>query len=200
MLSGMAVSVASCGEPSATTPRPAAVKTLLTVKAVPGAITGKLSCQGQVYDCMLGRSGIVSAKHEGDGGTPSGIFALREIRYRADRLAAPQSGLTRIQTAPSDGWCDAPEDPNYNLPVRLPYPASTEALWRSDGLYDAFAVIGYNDTPPVAGLGSAIFLHVMREQNGVGQPTAGCVSLRLADLLTVLASCGPQSSIRIRSP
>ncbi len=170
----------------------------IAVAAPTGSPFGKLSFQGQVFDCVLGRSGILRDKHEGDGGTPSGLFVLREIRYRADRFTAPPaSRLPVVQTAPNDGWCDAPRDPNYNRLITRPYPASSEALWREDEAYDVLAVIGYNDAPPVPGAGSAIFLHVTRHEAGRAVPTAGCVSLPRADLLAVLALCGPQSSLRI---
>jgi len=189
---GVALTAAACS-----TPPPQATR-LITVVATPGSVAGKLTCQGQVYDCMLGRSGIVSAKREGDGGTPVGLFPLREIRYRPDRLTTPPTtGLLVIKTLPSDGWCDDPADPNYNRLVTLPYDSSAETLWRADGLYDLLAVIGYNDAPPAAGAGSAIFLHVMRQSAGVGQPTSGCISLARADLLAVLAMCTAQSAIRI---
>ena len=62
----------------------------------------------------------------------------------------------------NDGWCDAPDDPNYNRLVSLPYPASAEHLWRDDNVYDLIAVLGYNDDPVVPGKGSAIFLHIAR--------------------------------------
>ena len=62
-----------------------------------------------------------------------------------------------------DGWCDAPDDPNYNRLVKLPYPASAETMWREDHLYDLVAVLGYNDDPVVPGKGSAIFLHLARD-------------------------------------
>lgn len=151
---------------------------------------------------MLGRSGIVAQKREGDGGTPAGNFSLREVRYRPDRLAAPSTkGLPVHHTRETDGWCDAPKDPAYNRLVRLPYPASAEKLWRDDGLYDALAVIGYNDAPPVAGLGSAIFLHVARRIGDTGKlaPTVGCVSMKIEDLLAVLAACTDATRIRIRT-
>ena len=46
-----------------------------------------------------------------------------------------------------------PDDPAYNQPVRLPYPASAEPLWRDDRVYDLIVVLGYNDDPVVAGAG-----------------------------------------------
>ena len=173
---------------------------LIEVRAARGATAGTLRFNGRVYPCTLGRSGIVDGKHEGDGGTPAGIFPLREIRYRPDRIAPPRSRLPVIATTPADGWCDDPADPAYNKPVRLPYPRSTERLWRDDSAYDLLAVIGYNDAPPVPGAGSAIFLHVARTgPDGSLLPTAGCVALALPDLLAVLAAVTPRSLIDIRT-
>lgn len=95
---------------------------------------------------------------------------------------------------PDDGWCDAPGDLAYNRPVRLPYGASAEALWRDDRLYDLLVVLGYNDDPVVAGAGSAIFLHLARPDFG---PTQGCVALGAADLLHVLELARPGDSLRV---
>jgi L,D-peptidoglycan transpeptidase YkuD (ErfK/YbiS/YcfS/YnhG family) len=72
-----------------------------------------------------------------------------------------------------------PGRPAYNQPVKLPYPASAERLWRDDHVYDLVVVLGHNDDPPVAGLGSAIFLHLARD----GYPgTEGCVALAREDV------------------
>lgn len=143
--------------------------------------------------CALGKGGIVAHKREGDGGTPVGTFALRRVLYRPDRLPAPpQTALPVAPIAPADGWCDAPGDAAYNRPVTLPYPASAEAMWREDGLYDVVVVLGHNDDPPVPGLGSCIFLHVARPAYA---PTEGCVALALEDLLAVLKECGPGETL-----
>ena len=52
--------------------------------------------------------------------------------------------------------------------------------------YDYFAVIAYNHQPIVPGRGSAIFLHV-----STGQPTAGCVSIPVDELLRILRTLKP---------
>ncbi len=83
-------------------------------------------------------------------------------------------------------------DRAYNRPVRLPYPASAEQLWRDDHLYDLLVVLGYNDRPVVAGQGSAIFLHLAAPDFA---PTAGCVALGRDDFLTVVAAAGPASRV-----
>jgi L,D-peptidoglycan transpeptidase YkuD (ErfK/YbiS/YcfS/YnhG family) len=177
----------------------AAERQVIEVRAAPGATTGTLRLGGHEYACSVGRSGILGPKFEGDGGTPAGLFPLREVRYRPDRVAAPASGLPVYKAAPADGWCDDPADLAYNRLVRMPYQTDAETMWRDDGLYDVLAVIGYNDAPPVPGLGSAIFLHVAREAGAGLGPTTGCVSLRLPDVLTVLAACAPGAMIDIRT-
>lgn len=146
---------------------------------------------------VLGRSGIVAEKREGDGGTPSGCFALRELWYRPDRLTLPEAGLPIRAIAEQDGWSDDPRDPAYNRPVRLPHPFSHERLWRDDGLYDLIVPLGYNDDPPVAGKGSAIFLHCARPDWGT---TEGCVALAHTDLLGLLPLLSPGCRLLIEAP
>lgn len=152
------------------------------------AASGRLSWPGGAARCALGRGGIRSGKREGDGGTPIGCFALRRVLYRPDRLATPATALPAVAIAPDDGWCDEATDPAYNRPVKRPYPASHETLWREDGVYDIIVVLGHNDDPVVPGLGSAVFLHIARPDY---EPTAGCVALALPDLLTLLGDCAP---------
>ncbi len=152
----------------------------------------------------IGPGGIGVKQREGDGITPRGRFAVREIFYRADRLAPPDVQLPLRAIAPDDGWCDAPEDVNYNRPVKLPYRASAENMWRDDALYDLVAVMGYNDDPVVPGKGSAIFLHVARSVGGSRSdnlkepdyaPTHGCVALAFADLLAALEQLQPGDAV-----
>jgi L,D-peptidoglycan transpeptidase YkuD (ErfK/YbiS/YcfS/YnhG family) len=109
---------------------------------------------------------------------------MRRAFYRPDRALAPPTRLPLQPLDPADGWCDAPDDGAYNRLVRLPYAASAERLWRDDPLYDLLIVLGYNDAPVAAGRGSAIFLHLARDDFG---PTEGCIALGRADLLAVLA-------------
>jgi L,D-peptidoglycan transpeptidase YkuD (ErfK/YbiS/YcfS/YnhG family) len=138
---------------------------------------------GRRMRCALGRGGIRTQKREGDGATPAGILAMRRLLYRADRLPRLASGLAAAAITPADGWCDDPADPAYNRPVRLPYKAHAEVLWRADELYDMVVPLGWNDDPVVPGRGSAIFLHVAAADY---RPTEGCVALALPDLLQIL--------------
>lgn len=145
------------------------------------------------WRCAVGHGGFTSTKREGDGATPIGCWPFRRLLYRADRLPAPETALPAAAIAADDGWCDAPDDPAYNQPVRLPYPASHEVMQRSDGLYDLVVVLGYNDDPVVAGRGSAIFLHVAQDDY---RGTEGCVALAREHLLRVLAGAGPGDAVR----
>lgn len=157
---------------------------------------GTLALGDEIHDCALGRAGVRRDKQEGDGATPAGRFALRAIRYRADRLRRPDSGLPATPIGPDDGWCDDPADPAYNRPVTLPYPASAETLWRDDGLYDVLVILRHNDAPPLAGRGSAIFLHCATAALGA---TEGCVALPRDTLVALLARLTPETMIEIRA-
>jgi len=146
--------------------------------------------------CALGRGGVRRDKHEGDGATPAGAWPMRRLLYRADRIERPPTSLPVAVIAPDDGWCDAPQDANYNRQVRLPYPASAEALRRADGVYDLIVTLGYNDAPVVPGAGSAIFLHVARPDFAA---TEGCVALARGDLLTVLREADGGSHVIVEA-
>ena len=144
--------------------------------------------------CAIGPGGIALKGGEGDGITPRGTWPVREIFYRADRIAEPQTALPLWTIQQDDGWCDAPEDPSYNRLVKLPYPASAETLWREDHLYNLVLVLGYNDDPVVAGKGSAIFLHLAKPDYA---HTQGCVALAFADALAALEQLEPGDEIVI---
>lgn len=146
-----------------------------------------LEAAGKRYECRIGRGGLAALgeKREGDLKTPRGRLALRSVYYRPDRVSPPKTALPLIALTPEDGWCDDVGHPLYNKPVKLPFAGRHETLWREDPVYDLIVPLGYNDGPIVPGAGSAIFMHLMRE-DGVG--TEGCVALRSEDLLEILAN------------
>ena len=121
---------------------------------------------------------------------------MRRVLFRPDRAPAPPSRLPLQALARDDGWCDAPADPSYNRPVKLPYPASAERMWRDDQLYDLVVILGHNDDPPVAGLGSAIFLHLAKPDYA---PTHGCVAVARTDLEAFLRVAQPGDAVEIRA-
>ncbi len=135
-------------------------------------------------------------KREGDGASPAGAWPARRVFFRPDKGPAPETGLPVIALKPGDGWSDDPHAAGYNRLATLPCPGSYEALWRGDALYDLIVELGYNDDPPLAFRGSAIFLHVAREGY---LPTEGCVALAERDLRAVLKHLGGGSVVEIRA-
>jgi L,D-peptidoglycan transpeptidase YkuD (ErfK/YbiS/YcfS/YnhG family) len=144
--------------------------------------------------CALGPGGITPSKREGDGATPAGSWPLRCVLFRPDRISLPPTPLSRLALRRDDGWCDDPADAHYNRPVRLPYGASTECMWRDDRLYDVVVVLGHNDRPAVPGRGSCIFFHLARPDYGA---TEGCVAVHPRDMRLILARCGPNTRMVI---
>lgn len=148
-------------------------------------LKGDLLCgAGLTVRAAYGRSGRTTQKREGDGATPTGTLKLVRVLYRADRLAPPRCLVPVEPIGPQDGWCDDPADAAYNKPVRLPYPASHEELWRADNVYDLIGVLDWNLAPATPGRGSAIFFHVATPDFA---PTAGCVAVSLIDMQKLLA-------------
>jgi len=155
---------------------------------------GYLSWPGGSARAAVGRSGVSTAKREGDGATPSGTYAMLFGLYRADRLLRPPTALAMTVIEPDHIWIDNPADANYNRLESLPYPAHGERLWREDELYDLLLVIGYNIDPTIPGAGSAIFLHVARPDFS---PTEGCIAVAKDVLINVVGLLGPGSTIHI---
>jgi L,D-peptidoglycan transpeptidase YkuD (ErfK/YbiS/YcfS/YnhG family) len=158
---------------------------------------GFLDLGSRKAPCALGKGGVKPAgdKREGDGASPAGVWPIRRLLYRPDKGPPPETALNAAPIAPEDGWCDAPADPAYNRPVSLPYPASAERMWRDDGLYDLVVVLGHNDDPPVAPMGSCIFLHLAKPGYA---PTEGCVALSREDMEAFLSRAQPGDAVEIR--
>ena len=148
------------------------------------------------WRCVVGAGGVREDKVEGDSATPVGQFPLRRLYFRNDRLVLPKARLPARPIAEHDGWCDDPRSPSYNRLVRVPNDWSHEKMWRQDGLYDLVVVVGYNDDPPEGEWGSAIFLHVAREDMGA---TQGCVAFTRTDLLELVTLLGPKTRLHVLS-
>ena len=150
-----------------------------------GGARGKLMLNGRQIDCFFGKGGVTPEKdkREGDHKSPLGAFPIRKVFWRADKGPRPQSPFETIAIEENFGWCDAKDDSNYNKFVLHPYPASAEKLWRNDDLYDIIVVLGHNDSPVIAGMGSAIFLHCTREGYAGSE---GCLAISNSDLRELL--------------
>jgi L,D-peptidoglycan transpeptidase YkuD (ErfK/YbiS/YcfS/YnhG family) len=147
------------------------------------------------FRAALGRSGRTSRKREGDGATPIAAMRLLYGYYRRDHQAMNlASGLRMVPIHPSMLWCDAPDDANYNRPVRAPFARSHEAMKRKDHLYDICLVMDWNIACRRRGCGSAIFFHLAKPGY---QPTEGCVAISRRDMLRLLPLIGPETTVRV---
>jgi L,D-peptidoglycan transpeptidase YkuD (ErfK/YbiS/YcfS/YnhG family) len=168
----------------------------IVVRRAPGKENrGALVARGIRAEAALGRSGIARHKREGDGRTPTGRFRLVAVYYRPDRVGRPPTALPVSVIRPNLGWCDDPADRRYNRPIRLPYPAHHERLWRSDRLYDVVVVLDFNLARPRPGAGSAIFLHIADPELA---PTEGCIAVGESDMRRLLARAGPHTIVDVR--
>jgi len=168
----------------------------VTVLTYTATARGKFSGNGLTCQCALGRGGVVAAaqKREGDGTSPQGVWRMKRVFYRPDRLARPETGLPVVPLRENDGWCDAPDHRLYNRPVTRPFAASHEKLWREDHVYDLIVELSHNSDPVVPALGSAVFFHLAHEDY---RPTEGCVAILRDHMLQALKDSGPETSIEI---
>src|SRR6202051_4181248 len=155
---------------------------------------GWLTAGGQTVPVARGRGVIRANKREGDGGTPKGPFRPRQLWWRADRHPRPRTFLPVRAIRPADAWCEDPQSRYYNQPVHLEPACGGDRLTRDDHLYDFIVEIDHNSSPRIAGRGSAVFLHLARENFA---PTAGCVSMTKGAMLRLLQRLGPQTKIMI---
>ena len=152
-----------------------------------------LICDDFQFKCSIGKNGLKKNKLEGDNSTPKGTFSLGLVYYRADRVAKPETKLKTVKIRKQMGWCDDPNNINYNKEIKLDKKIKAEKLYRKDRIYDIVIVINYNTQRIIKNKGSAIFIHVTNNY----KPTKGCVALSLNDLEILLKIIKRNSKIKI---
>lgn len=145
--------------------------------------------------CILGRSGIVVRKREGDGGTPYGDFTITGGYFRSDREKRPSARVPLRPTRTNDGWCDDPTSFRYNAPIKLPTRLRCERLSLPHNVYDIVLTTDHNQRPRQLGAGSAIFVHFQRPD---GRGTEGCIAFAPKDLRRLLPRLGKRFRLIIR--
>ncbi|HEX9080064.1 MAG TPA: L,D-transpeptidase family protein [Desulfuromonadaceae bacterium] len=143
---------------------------------------------GAPIPVVVGRNGLapVGKKREGDGRTPSGVFAL-ERGFGYEPLATK---ITYIVLTREMIWVDDPRSDRYNTLTdrEKGKGLSYEVMKRGDDLYKYGIVVEYNTKKTIPGAGSAIFLHLWA---GPTTPTAGCVAMAEPDMLRLLGWLDP---------
>ena len=143
--------------------------------------------------CAIGKRGIGYKKNEGDLITPIGQFRINFILYRKDRVKISTS-LKKKVIKRNMGWCDDPKSKKYNKLVLLPFKHKFEKLYRKENTYDIILVLNYNMRPTKKNKGSAIFIHVAKNNY---KKTQGCVAVKKKYLLKIIKELKPNSKVKI---
>ena len=152
-----------------------------------------LICDDFQFKCSIGKNGLKKKKLEGDNCTPIGTFSLGPVYYRDDRVDKPDTKLKILKISKQMGWCDDPDNINYNKEIKLNKKIRAEKLYRIDKIYDIIIVINYNTRKIIKNKGSAIFIHVTNNY----KPTKGCIALSLNDIEILLKILKKNSKIKI---
>ena len=143
--------------------------------------------------CAIGKKGIGNKRKEGDLITPSGQFKIKFILYRKDRVKI----LTKLKKKvikKNMGWCDDPKSTHYNKLVKLPFAHKHEKLYRKENIYDIILVLSYNMSPIKKNKGSAIFIHVSKNNY---KKTEGCVAIKKINLIRLIKEINPNTKVKI---
>ena len=142
--------------------------------------------------CCIGKKGFNSNKKEGDYSTPKGLFNLKKLYFRKDRVGIPKCKINKKAIKKEMAWCDNPNHKKYNEEIKIHNKKLKENLYRKDHKYDYIITISHNEKK-ISGKGSAIFIHLTDDY----KPTAGCVSLKKKDFEILLKLIDRKTRIRI---
>ena len=146
--------------------------------------------------CALGKRGIGNKNIEGDFITPKGVYKIKYLLYRKDRVKKIKSKLKKIIIKKDMGWCDDSKSILYNKLIKLPFNYKYEKLYRSNNIYDIILVLNYNMNPIKKNKGNAIFIHVAKKEY---KKTDGCIAIKKRDLLQIIDKIKINTKVIIES-
>jgi len=142
---------------------------------------------------LIGSAGMAPSARDGVPATPMGVYSL-DFAFGTE--PSPGGGLPYVQTTPDHWW--SADGPTYNTMQvcrEADCPFNTSLASGTENLYiPAYAhaiVMGVNKER-VPGNGGAFFVHTSN-----GAPTAGCVALDDATLVTLIRWLRPGAVIAI---
>jgi L,D-peptidoglycan transpeptidase YkuD (ErfK/YbiS/YcfS/YnhG family) len=144
--------------------------------------------------CAVGKRGIGTKKKEGDYLTPRGVYKIKSIFYRKDRIFNLKSKIKKYAIKKHMGWCDDPRSKNYNKLIKFPFKLSAEKLYRSDNIYDIILILNFNTDPVKKNKGSAIFIHIAKKDY---KSTAGCIAVSKRNLIKIVKIINKKTNIYI---
>lgn len=148
---------------------------------------------GTAIPVRIGANGMVAQAREGNMATPMGVYSL-DFAFGTE--PDPGGGLDYVQTTP-DYWWSA-DGPTYNtmqICEKQDCHFDTSPASGTENLYIpqyAHAVVMGVNKQRIPGGGSAFFVH-----STDGGPTAGCVALDDATLVTIIRWLQPGAVIAI---
>ena len=142
--------------------------------------------------CCIGKKGLNSNKKEGDYTTPIGLFRLKKLYFRKDRVGIPECKMTKKIIKKDMAWCDDPNHKKYNQEIKVNNKNLKENLYRKDHKYDYIISISHNEKKS-PGKGSAVFIHLTNDY----KPTAGCIALKKKDFEIFIKLINKKTKIKI---
>lgn len=142
-----------------------------------------------------GGAGVKRIKREGDKRSPAGVFPLGKA-YGYDPLWAARTKLEYVTVTPADLFIEDANSEFYNNQIRLDHPATSDwelsqQMEQTDPAHRLEVVVGHNTPAPIRGAGSAILLHIWR-QNGK-KFTTGCTAMADGDIETIIRWLDPKA-------
>ena len=144
--------------------------------------------------CAIGKRGIGKKRREGDLITPKGLFKIKKVYFRRDKVRGLETKFSMKAITKNMGWCNDPKSNKYNQLIKYPFAFNAEKLYRNDNIYDIVIVLNFNSRPVKKNKGSAIFLHVAKRKY---KPTEGCVAIKKNELKKLLKLITFQTRIKI---
>ena len=144
------------------------------------------------FKCCTGKNGLKSNKKEGDYSTPKGLFNLKKLYFRKDRVGFPECKIKKKTIKKNMAWCDDPKHEKYNEEIKIHNTKQKEKLYRSDYKYNYIITIDHNKKK-IPYRGSAIFIHLTDNY----KPTAGCIALKIKDFEILLKLIDKKTKIKI---
>ena len=143
--------------------------------------------------CAVGKKGIGYKRKEGDYFTPIGVYRIKFVLYRKDRVKI-KTNLKKKIIKKDLVWCDDPKSKQYNKLIKLPTTSSYEKLYKRENTYDIILVLNYNMNPTIKNKGSAIFIHIAKRNY---KKTEGCIALKKVHLLKILKEIKNNTKVKI---
>ena len=140
-----------------------------------------------------GGVGSKRTKREGDKRSPAGVFSLGKA-YGYDPIWSARTKLDYVTVTPADLFIEDTSSEFYNHQIRLDHPAASawelsQQMEQTDPAHRLEVVVDHNTPRPIRGAGSAILLHIWR-QNGK-KFTTGCTAMADTDMESIVRWLDP---------